>query len=165
MKLCYIQSDYNKLEKVKALLGTNVIIDKSADWHMALLSEPDINYIKLSFPKTLIVHEGGKYDFLDLSNCNKITCLPKNIEVNEYYIVYTDIHYIHSTTTITGEIYARNSQLYHIPKHGKLYSTIIVKNYKQEKEKLDRIGEEAYYKEIDEICEKMYESEIARLII
>jgi len=70
----------------------------------------------------------------------------------------TGIHYIHSSIKFNN-LYIDDNCLYHIPKCViyNSFSSYGIKNYKQEREKLDTIGEEAYYKEIDEICEKMYE--------
>jgi len=159
---CYLFINYSEKELISHYLGKQLRIMRKVNtplpahrnyWHMAFLSEPDINYIKLSFPEIELIHEGGKYETLCLSGCY-ITSLPKNIEVDVLQIDYTDINYIHSSIKVNIFHSYENQLYYHIPKYGFLPSKSI-KNYKQEKEKLDTIGEEAYYKEIDEICEKM----------
>jgi len=159
---CYLFINYSEKELISHYLGKSLQIMRKVNmplplpahgiyWHMALLSESDINYIKLSFPKIELVHEGGKYDYLNFNYTN-IKVFPKNIEVDNLYLEYaTGIHYIHSSIKI-NIFHSYDNQLYHIPKcviyDG--FSSYGIKNYEQEKEKLLKLGEKEYYKIVDE---------------
>jgi len=160
LKLCYIYRHASQFVHyiLNDFIVSEVITDKIGKkdfYYQTWLSESDINYIKLCSPNINLFHEGGNY--LETTFIIKTTfkLLPKNITSNILDIRSSDIHYVHSSIKY-NKLFTSIYQLYHIPKY-RYDSLYAIKNYKQEKEKLDRIGEEAYYKEIDEICEKMYE--------
>jgi len=63
LKLCYFyKKDYKLLRSLFPDLAVQYINITDEYYYQTFLSEPDINYLKLSFPEIELVHEGGKYD-------------------------------------------------------------------------------------------------------
>jgi len=165
-KFCYFSfnchNNYDQSDFAYEFLASNKIFYKkfSYYWHVAFLSDSDISYLRLAINNIQILHEGAKLDKV-LCHSNKMEYLPKNLEIDVLQIDGSCIHYIHPSIKCNMLIACTN-QLYHIPKSISGYRFDFIKNYEQEKEKLDRMGEYAYYKEIEEICNTGIKNEIAK---
>jgi len=182
-KLVYIQVNWggvddfswcDLLNETIPLLGNKRFKRISYSLFVTLLTSSDINYLKLSFPKLVLIYEGSTHKTLYLRN-QRIDLLPKDIEVDFLLIERSDIHYIHPSIKVK-EFDLSSEQLYHIPKSfnitysrrgavlqaNEIYQANI-RNFRFEEEKRDRMGEYAYYKEIEEICDGRIKNEISRL--
>jgi len=136
--------------------------DKSSHKHIGkivfktFLTKSDINLIKIAFPN----YDGFTYEectqlYADFTD-TKILTLPKNITFNYLFIRKSHIKHLDPTIKVETLI-ADPQQLFHIPFHANFlyFNNSIVKDFNYEYEKLMKIGRDAYYKEISDICEKL----------